>query len=397
MEDTNMKIANNLISKPYGIDDHMPADKCTDLIFPQSEKYMDIVKRANEETGEEEEYGPCIKNLYKSDEWIKALIKTEQYSYVGKDKSLYLYCIDYDGICKPTGINFSEEELYKLSNGVFYFDFDHIDKQLICEIKMAFDKAKRKNKCYQWFEYSWSGHGCHIRCHVNFVMKSKLEWGFYYFHLLNGIVNNVYIDYRQKVIESIDWRCATITRGFSIPYNKNGVYESEFYDPEEISPITTIEELEKVFNYYKETWEDEIYEHFLNAFVKKEKNRQLKLLFKDIDNEKGWKYRYVFDNWDFNVDHKMVDGETYDYNWRLSLVTTLMGVFNKDKNMVRDICKVIYKYIKPYKNHTYNEMINNELERKIFNRANFDLEPSHNILKELWDDWGLQVKIYKNI
>ena len=71
-----MRTINNLISKPYGIDDHMPADIYTDIIFPNSEKYIDLTKRECEETGEEEKYGPCIKNLYRSDEWIKNLIKT---------------------------------------------------------------------------------------------------------------------------------------------------------------------------------------------------------------------------------------------------------------------------------------------------------------------------------
>ena len=103
------------------------------------------------------------------------------------------------------------------------------------------------------------------------------------------------------------------------------------------------------------------------------------------------------ENWIFNENHPMVDGEVYNYNWRLSFVTTLMGVFNNDKDIVRKICAVIYKYIKPYKNHDYNEMLYNELEKKIFNRADFSLEPSHTILKELWNDWGLKITIRKNI
>ena len=38
-------------------------------------------------------------------------------------------------------------------------------------------------------------------------------------------------------------------------------------------------------------------------------------------------------------------------------------------------------------------MLYDELEHKIFNRANFDLEPNHEILKELWNDWGLKIVI----
>ena len=117
-----------------------------------------------------------------------------------------------------------------------------------------------------------------------------------------------------------------------------------------------------------------------------------------LDNDGEWKNVYSMeDDWDFDWNHPMVSGEIYNYNWRLSLVTTLMGVFNKDKEIVKHIVSIIYKYITPYKQHTYEEMIGTELEKKIFRRGNFDLEPSHDMINELRENWGLNIKISKNI
>lgn len=92
----------------------------------------------------------------------------------------------------------------------------------------------------------------------------------------------------------------------------------------------------------------------------------------------------------------MVDGEQFDYNWRLKCVTTLMALYDNDKDKVRQACGYIYSYIKPYKNHTYVEMIGNELENKIFRNGNFSLGINHSIIKDLEKYFGFEFeKHYK--
>ena len=290
-----------------------------------------------------------------------------------------------------------KEELYEVASGDMQFDFDDLTNELIKDIKQAFIICGKKNPCYHWFEYSWSGHGCHIRVYSKLYMKTKLEWGFWYIHLLNGILKYVSDKNRQTIIEHIDWSCATITRGFAIPYNEGGVLMGETYNEGNVVCVKNEDELDKIFKNVSFEWYDELYEYYTKKFINPHKKKQL-IKMGIINEDEGFKYNYSMEeDWEFDENHPMVDGELYNYNWRLSLVTTLMGVFNKDKDMVRDICAVIYKYIKEYKNHTYEEMLYDELEHKIFNRANFDLEPNHEILKELWNDWGLKIVIRRKI
>lgn len=379
----------NLISKKTGIGDHMIADKITNAVFPEAEKYNDVI--SNEP---EIKYGQCIKNQYVTIGWIKKVISYDNWKYVGKERSLYEYFVDCDNINKPNLKNYqTEEELYEIASGDMQFDFDDLTDELIKDIKQAFIICGKKNPCYHWFEYSWSGHGCHIRVYTKLYMKNKLEWGFWYIHLLNGVLKYVSDNNRQTIIEHIDWSCANVTRGFAIPYNKGGVLMGEKYNENEIVYIKNEDELDNIFKNVSFEWYDELYEYYTKKFINPHKKKQL-IQMGIINEDEGFKYSYSMEeDWEFDENHPMVDGEIYNYNWRLSLVTTLMGVFNKDKDIVRDICAVIYKYIKEYKNHTYKEMLYDELEHKIFNRANFDLEPNHEILKELWNDWGLKIVI----
>lgn len=383
------EMRNNLISKKTGIGDHMIADEITDIIFPNEKKYNDII--SNEQ---ETKYGLCIKNQYRTIDWIKKIIALDQWGKIGKERSLYEYFVDCDNINKPNLKNYdNEEQLYDIASGDMQFDFDDLSDELIEDIKQAFITCGKKNPCYHWFEYSWSGHGCHVRVYAKLYMKNKLEWGFWYIHLLNGILKYVNKKNRTTIIEHIDWSCANVTRGFAIPYNKGGVLIGEKYNENEIVYIKNEDELDNIFKNVSFEWYDELYEYYTKKFINPHKKKQL-IQMGIINEDEGFKYTYSMEeDWEFDENHPMVDGETYNYNWRLSLVTTLMGVFNKDKDIVRDICAVIYKYIREYKNHTYDEMLHNELEHKIFNRANFNLEPSHEILKELWNDWGLKIVI----
>lgn len=384
-----MQKRKNLISKRTGIGDHMISDKVTDICFPSAEKYLDIINSDNES-------GNCIKNQYVSVDWIKKLIGTDDWKYVGKEKSLYQYFVDCDDIRKPNEKNgYTEDELYRIASGDMQFDFDDINNELIEELYKSFKICGEKNPCYHWFETSWSGHGCHIRVYCKLIMKTKLEWGFWYIHLLNGILKHV--EHVDDIIEHIDWSCATITRGFAIPYNKGGVRMNENYNEDKIIGINNEDELDKIFNTYSYQWNDELYDYFIKKFIAPKKKKELQNMGLLPLNE-GYKYVYSMeDDWEFDENHPRVNGEQYDYNWRLSLVTTLMAVFNKDVNIVRDICSIIYRYIDEYKNHTYEEMIGNEFENKIIKRANFDLEPSRSMLEELWDDWGLKIKIRRRI
>ncbi len=384
-----MQKRKNLISKRTGIGDHMRADMVTNLVFPNVEKYIDTINTENE-------LGECIKNQYVSIEWIKILIGTENWKYVGKNKSLYEYFVDSDDVRKPDEQHgLTEEDLYRYASGDMQFDFDDISQEQIDSLYKAFCICAKKNPCYHWFEKSWSGNGCHIRVFCKLEMKTKIEWGFWYIHLLNGILRHV--DNLEQIVYHIDWSCATVTRGFAIPYNESGPKVSEYYDENKIISIKDEDELDKIFNKYSYQWIDSLYMYFVKKFITPKKKKELKQMGL-ISEIEGNKYLYSMEeDWDFDENHPMVSGELYNYNWRLSLVTTLMGVFNKDEELVRNICAVIYKYIEPYKNHTYEEMIGNEFENKILKRANFELEPSHTILKELWNDWGLKITIRKKI
>lgn len=384
-----MQKRKNLISKKTGMGDHMSADRVTDICFPEMNKYMDIINSDNE-------LGECIKNQYVTIEWIKTLIATKEWKNVGKEKSLYQYFIDCDDTRKPNEKNgYTEADLYRIASGDMQFDFDDLTNKQIESLLIAFDKCSAKNPCYHWFEYSWSGKGCHIRVYAKLIIKNKLEWGFWYIHLLNGILK--YVEDVDEIVKHIDWSCATVTRGFAIPYNENGVRMSKCYNEDKIIGIHNEDELDKIFNTYSYQWNDDLYDYFVKKFLTPKKKKELQNMGL-VSNPEGYRYVYTMEgDWDFDENHPMVDGEYYNYNWRLSLVTTLMAVFNKDEEIVRSICSVIYKYITEYKNHTYEEMIGNEFENKILRRANFDLEPSRTILAELWKDWGLKIKISPRI
>ena len=383
----------NLISKRTGVGDHMSYDWVTKKWLPNANPYIDVVG-INKDTGEEE-LGNCIKNQYKEVDWVKNIIRAPYWQSVGKKKSLYQYFVDSKDIRKPNEKNgYTEDELYKLASGDMQFDFDDLNDELINDLKNAFNECCH-NPCYNWFEYSWSGHGCHIRVYVKLKLYTKLEWGFWYIHLLNGIL--LHTKNTEEIIKHIDWSCATITRGFAIPYNEGGVIENPNYDENKIVIINNEDELDNIFQNVSYKWYDELYDRFIKKFVTPDKKKKLQQM--GLINDNGqWKFTYSMEQaWEFDESHPIVSGEIYNYNWRLSLVTTLMGVFNKDIEIVRDICKVIYRYIEPYKNHTYEEMIGNEFEYKILKRANFELEPNHAILKELWDDWGLKITIRRRI
>ena len=388
----------NLISKKTGMGDHMIADKVTDIIFKNQPKYIDTINTDNE-------LGQCIKNQYVTIDWIKNIIGNPHWANVGKEKALYEYFVDDGDLNKPNLKNTENEDediLYLRASGDMQFDFDDLTDEQIEDIRKSFIICCKKSS-YHWFEYSWSHSkqhdlsGCHVRVYAKLSMKTKLEWGFWYIHLLNGILKHVSNKNRDEIIKHIDWSCCSVTRGFAIPYNKGGVLMNNNYNEDDIISIENEDILDKLFHELSCEWFDELYEYFIKKFVKPKKRKELEKLGLLNENE-GFKYRYSMEEeWLIDDNHKKVDGSIYNYNWRLSLVTTLMGVFNKDKEYVRKICAVIYKFIKPYKNHTYEEMLNDELERKIFNRANFELEPSHEILKELWNNWGLKITIRPNI
>lgn len=395
----------NLIGKKYGIGDHMPADKVTDILFPKAQKYTDITKRRDDVNDEPEKYGYCIKNQYVSINWIKQLIGTKGWKDVGKEKALYEYFVNDSSLMKPNLENDSDEDyMYTRASGDMQYDFDDLEDYIIEDIKRAFLEVSKKNPSYNWFEYSWSHcnpehqlSGCHVRIYVKLNLKTKVEWGFYYIHFLNGLLKYVNEEYRNIVIEHIDWSCCSVTRGFAIPYNEGGVFMGYSFDENKVKGIQTEDELDKLFRHVNASWYDELFYYYTNKIIKPIKRKELEKLGM-LKQDGEWSNIYSMeDDWEFDENHPTVSGEIYNYNWRLSLVTTLMGVFNKDKEIVRSIVSVIYKYIRPYKQHTYEEMIGNELEKKIFRRGNFELEPSHEMIKELRDNWGLKIKISKNI
>lgn len=89
----------NLISKRIGINDHFPIDAYSKAMFPDNKTYIDVIKNKTET--EPEHKGTCMKNIYRSDEWIKAWIKHPWNKKIGKENAYYVYNIDYSGISKP--------------------------------------------------------------------------------------------------------------------------------------------------------------------------------------------------------------------------------------------------------------------------------------------------------
>ena len=257
----------------------MLSDNITDILFPKSEKYMDVCQNIECDDKQKNILGLCIKNQYVSIKWIKTLIGTKQWSYVGKEHSLYEYFVDDGNINKPNSrTSENEEDLYLRSSGDMQFDFDDISKNIIEDIKQAFIICSEKNPCYHWFEYSWSGHGCHVRVYANLKMKSKIEWGFWYIHLLNGILKYVSDKNRNIIINHIDWSCATVTRGFAIPYNENGVIMGKSYNEDECLSIENEDILDNIFKKVSFEWYDELYDHYMKKFINPKKKKELEKL-----------------------------------------------------------------------------------------------------------------------
>ena len=118
----------NLISKRIGINDHFPIDRYSKAMFPENQIYKDIIKNKTET--EPEHYGDCMKNIYRSDEWLKGWIKHEWNKSIGKENAYYIYCIDYSGIGKPSKKYVDDKDidiLYERANGAMYYDFDNIE------------------------------------------------------------------------------------------------------------------------------------------------------------------------------------------------------------------------------------------------------------------------------
>lgn len=370
----------NLISKRIGIDDHFPIDRYTSKLFPDSVIYEDIVKN------DPPEYGKCIKNVYKSDEWIKCWIKSDCNKLLGKNKSLYVYNVSYDGVSKPTKKHVEDHdirELYKRTNGVIYFDFDNINREIADIIKVAFHLASSKHREFQWFEYSWSGEGCHIRSKWKPLLYNCVEWQFNYMNLLNELMICIskHIDtndwYNNNII---DWSCSNITRGFAIPYNKDGVDDSKYFELCD-RPYKNERELEILANIYLDYWHPEIRKKFLhNIGIRKN----------EINNQRFTSCYSVNKVSIENVE--MQEGTRFDYNWRLKCVTTLMNIYEGDKDKVRNACKFIYSFIKPYKNHTYEEMIGDELENKIFANGDMTYNASIEVIEDLEAYFGFDIK-----
>ena len=366
---------NNLISKRIGINDHFPIDKYSKAMFPNNEVYNDIIK--NETETEKANYGKCMKNVYRTDEWIKEWIKHPWNKELGKENAYYVYNISYSGIGKPVKKYIDDKDidiLYERANGVMYYDFDNIGKENVDIIRKCFFHVGFKHHSFQWFETSWSGNGCHIRIEYQLKFNNKIEWQFIYMHYLNELMKEIsnYIDTTTWYEDNtIDWSCATITRGFAIPYNECGVTENDHFELCSL-PYKTFKEMEMLINAYAfGYWNKAITDKFL----------------KHINQNNYNEYNNKFIN-TYNVERidlnnvKEQSGERFDYNWRLKCVTTLMNIYEGDKEKVRNACKFIYHFIKPYKNHTYDEMINNELENKIF--ANGDM--TYNASKDIIDD-----------
>lgn len=363
----------NLISKRIGINDHFPIDRYSKAMFPENPVYEDIIKNASET--EKANYGQCMKNIYRSDEWLKGWIKHEWNKSIGKENAYYVYCIDYSGIGKPSKKYVDDKDidiLYERSNGVMYFDFDGIGKEKVEIIKQCFLNICNTYHAFQWFETSWSGNGCHIRIQTQLKFFHKIEWQFIYMYYLDILMKEIskYIEDTETWFTNniIDWSCATITRGFAIPYNEYGVIENQYFELSSM-PYNTKQELETlIYSFTNDYWNKNIIKKFWHNIGKYDNNSKF-ISYYSINS--------VNPN---NV--KIQDGERFNYNWRLKCVTTLMNIYEGDKDKVRNACKFIYSFIKPYKNHTYKEMIEDELENKIF--ANGDM--TYNASKEVIDD-----------
>lgn len=362
----------NLISKRIGIDDHFPIDKYSKAMFPNNEIYDDVI------SNEPLKYGQCMKNVYRSDEWIKAWIKHEWNKQIDKEHAYYVYNIDYDGIGKPVKKyveNNDVEILYKRANGVMYYDFDNIDKETINIIKDAYKFVSMKEHAFQWFEVSSSGKGCHIRLKYKLKYKNKIEWQFIYMYFLDALLKKISesIDISEWFNNGVlDWSCASVTRGFVMPYNENGVIENEHYEEDYNLPYKSLKDLNILINAYCfGAWNKEIRDKFLHNIGQ----------HKNI-NDKRFVSHYEIDKVNIN-EMQMQSGEKFNYNWRLKCVTTLMNLYDYDKDKVRNACKLIYSFITPYKNHTYEEMIGYELENKIFANGNMELSPSQDIINDL--------------
>ena len=127
-----MQKRKNLISKKTGIGDHMTADFVTDIIFNKAERYLDVINVDGD-------LGQCIKNQYVSVEWIKEIIKTNEWKNIGKEKALYEYFVDDDSLMKPNLVNDEDTEvMYKRASGDMQFDFDDLNDDIIENIKEAF-------------------------------------------------------------------------------------------------------------------------------------------------------------------------------------------------------------------------------------------------------------------
>lgn len=370
----------NLVSKRTGIGDHFMADKFTKIMFTDATEYIDTINTDGDK-------GKCIKNQYVTDEWLMAWIKCNANKTLGKPNSFYVYNVDYDGLYKPNmksldNMLLGDDHLYSYANGVMYFDFDNLDKDKVEIIRQCFINISSKHKAFQWFETSWSGEGCHIRTQFELKFKKKTEWMFLYMYFLNIIMLEVskHIKNTDSWYDdnTIDWSCASIGRGFAIPYNENGVTYNEEFDKSN-NMYDSADDFNMIGNYIMQFWNSKILEKFTKKIGKKKqiKPKIVKTYsVTGIDTDKP----------------QMYDGEMFDYNWRLKCVTTLMGIYGGDKDKVRTACKYIYSYIKPYKDHTYEEMIYNELENKIFRNGNMQFGIFHSIIKDLREYFGFEFK-----
>lgn len=381
----------NLISKRTGIDDHFAVYRHDKIVFKDNHIYTDIVKNEDLINNEPAKYGDCMKNVYRSDEWLKAWIKCEANKTIGKDNAYYVYNVDYDGIQKPTKKHLENNdddddlELYERANGVMYYDFDHIGKDIVQIIKESFIKISSEHKALQWFETSWSGNGCHIRLNYNLTLNHRSEWQFVYMFYLDALMKEIsnHTDTSTWYTDgTIDWSCATITRGFAIPYNENGVIENHDYDRNHTIGYKNKEEFITLVGIYVYGWfEKPIADKFLHNVGIKKYNKTNNNRFVNVYNVDA-----------INPENaEFVDGEKFNYNWRLKCVTTLMNIYNGDKDKVREACKYIYSLIKPYKNHTYKEMINDELENKIFRNADFSVGTFNSIIEDLKIYFGFNI------
>lgn len=374
----------NLISKRIGINDHFPIDCYSKAMFPENKIYNDIIKNKTET--EPENYGDCMNNIYRSDDWLKCWIKHEWNKSIGKENAYYVYCIDYSGIGKPSKKYVDEKNidiLYERANGAMYYDFDNIGKENVDIIRKCFLNVCNKYNAFQWFETSWSGNGCHIRIEVQLKFYNRIEWQFIYMYYLDILMKEIskHIEDTDKwyTDNTIDWSCATITRGFAIPYNENGVIENEHFELSSF-PYKTLKELEVLINAYAlGYWHNEIKTKFLKHINHYNNNYNNKFISK-----------YNVESIDINKVTEQ-SGERFDYNWRLKCVTTLMNIYGGDKDKVRNACKFIYHFIKPYKNHTYKEMIEDELENKIFANGDMTYNASNDIINDLNKYFGFNI------